>query len=113
MQGFVSTRTNQLRLTIETKTHDSVFVKLIVMVQYEIKPQNAERAHYSLAQPQQQIASFVENTIRSQVADIEMDDLFTSKDDIAKAVLDAIDDRMRGYGFEILETLVTDIGEST
>jgi len=109
VKGYISTRAQQLLLEVETKTHDSVFCKIVVSVQYQIKAVDAEKAHYSLANPQQQIASFVENTIRSRVADIDLDSLFTSKDEIAHAVLDAIDDRMQAYGYEILATLVTDI----
>jgi regulator of protease activity HflC (stomatin/prohibitin superfamily) len=56
-----------------------------------------------------QISSFVENAVRSKVAAIDMDDLFTTKDAIAKAVLDNIDARMQSYGYDILESLVTDI----
>jgi regulator of protease activity HflC (stomatin/prohibitin superfamily) len=109
VRGYVSTRTQQLLLQVETKTRDSVFCGLTISVQYQIKPENAEKAYYSLANPQQQIASFVENVVRSRVADIDLDALFTSKDEIAHAVLDSIDDRMQAYGYEILATLVTDV----
>jgi len=109
VHGYVSTRTQQLLIHVETKTRDSVFCGITISVQYQIKPTDAEKAHYSLQNPHQQIASFVENTVRSRVATIDLEDLFTSKDEIAHAVLDAIDDRMQAYGYEILATLVTDV----
>jgi regulator of protease activity HflC (stomatin/prohibitin superfamily) len=107
--GTVSLRTNQLDVRLETKTADNVFVRITACVQYLVRPPNAHAAFYSLDKPLAQISSFVENAIRSKVAIIDMDDLFTSKDAIAKAVLDNIDSRMQAYGFDILESLVTDI----
>jgi len=40
---------------------------------------------------------------------MELDDTFASKGDIARAVLDQLRDVMKEYGYEILESLVTDI----
>jgi regulator of protease activity HflC (stomatin/prohibitin superfamily) len=45
----------------------------------------------------------------TEVALIDLDDLFTEKEQMAHAVLEAIEKRMFEYGFSILETLVTDI----
>jgi len=109
VSGFISMRTQQLVLQVETKTRDSVFCKIAVSVQYRVQPESVEKAFYSLQNPHGQIASFVENTIRSRVADIDLDALFTSKDEIAHAVDHAIDERMKTYGYEILTVLVTDI----
>lgn len=85
LRGTVSTRTNELRVRIETKTADSVFCQIALSVQYMIRSENAKLSFYSLAAPMQQISSFVENTTRGRVATIDLDDLFTSKDEIAKA----------------------------
>lgn len=109
VRGSVSTRTQQLKVRVETKTRDNVFCNIAISVQYMVREENARLAYYSLSSPQQQISSFVENTVRSRVAEIELDQLFVSKDEIAHAVMDSIDERMRGYGFDIMESLITDI----
>lgn len=40
---------------------------------------------------------------------MELDEAFTSKDEIATAVLSQLKDVMKDYGYEILNTLVTDL----
>lgn len=66
-------------------------------------------AYYRLSDPRGQIQSYVFDVVRSTVPRMELDDAFTSKDDIASAVLQQLKDVMDDYGYSILETLVTDI----
>jgi regulator of protease activity HflC (stomatin/prohibitin superfamily) len=46
---------------------------------------------------------------RSTVPKLQLDDAFASKDDIASAVLTSLQHVMKEYGYEILNTLVTDM----
>lgn len=47
--------------------------------------------------------------VRSTVPKLELDAAFASKDEIAQAVLEQLKDVMKDYGYEILNTLVTDM----
>jgi regulator of protease activity HflC (stomatin/prohibitin superfamily) len=94
---------------VETKTKDNVFVFVIVSVQYNVLPEKVVDAFYRLQNPQSQITSFVFDTVRAKVPNINLDELFQMKDDIAMAVKTELDQFMDDFGYGIVKTLVTDI----
>src|SRR5450631_3797808 len=58
--GRVSLRVNQITLTMETKTKDNVFVTIPISVQNRVRPEKVFDAYYKLANPAEQIQSYVE-----------------------------------------------------
>ena len=99
----------QLALDVETKTKDNVFVKIPVSVQYHVIPDHVYEAFYKLANPRQQISSYVFNVILGHVPKMNLDDAFLQQSDIAVAIKQGLDDVMRTYGYAIDQALVTDI----
>lgn len=51
----------------------------------------------------------VYDEIRAQVPKMNLDDVFTSKEEIAAAVKEELTKSMTGFGFQIVNTLITDI----
>ncbi|MFZ0731060.1 MAG: SPFH domain-containing protein [Candidatus Sulfotelmatobacter sp.] len=102
-------RVQQLALDVETKTKDNVFVKMPVSVQYHVIPEHVYEAFYKLANPHQQISSYVFNVILGHVPKMNLDDAFLQQSDIAVAIKQGLDDVMRTYGYAIDQALVTDI----
>jgi regulator of protease activity HflC (stomatin/prohibitin superfamily) len=109
---YVNLRVHQLDLTVETKTKDNVFVKLTIAVQYKVIPNQVYNAYYKLESPTQQIQAYVFDVVRAQVPRIDLDDVFSRKDDIAVAVKDELESIMNSFGYEIIKTLVIDIQPS-
>lgn len=107
--GKVSLRVRQLDVRAETKTEDNVFVHVIISVQYYVIPDNVYDAFYRLNDPEMQINSYVFDVVRAKVPKIKLDDLFEKKDEIASAVKLELNETMVGFGFQILNALVTDI----
>lgn len=107
--GRVSLRIRQLDVRAETKTKDNVFVHVIVSVQYYVLPDRVYDAFYKLNDPSQQINAYVFDVVRARVPQINLDDLFEKKDEIAVAVKNELNETMTSFGFEILNALVTDI----
>lgn len=107
--GRLSLRIQQLDVLCETKTKDNVFVQVAVAVQYRVLSDSAYEAFYRLTDPRGQIQSYVFDVVRSTVPKMELDEAFASKDEIALAVLQQLQDVMREYGYEIRNTLVTDL----
>lgn len=107
--GRLSLRIQQLDVQIETKTKDNVFVVVIVSVQYYVLPEKVVDAFYKLQNAQEQITSFVFDTVRARVPSMILDDLFEKKDDIASAVKKELDQVMDDFGYGIVKALVTDI----
>jgi len=107
--GTLSLRIQQLDVFCETKTKDNVFIKTTVAVQYRVITESAYDAYYRLSDPRGQIQSYVFDVIRSTVPKMDLDDAFANKSQIADATLNQLSQVMRDYGYEIMNTLVTDM----
>ncbi|HEV8538130.1 MAG TPA: SPFH domain-containing protein, partial [Bacteroidota bacterium] len=107
--GRPSLKVRQLDVKVETKTEDNVFVTMIVPVQFYIIPAKVQEAFYKLADPEQQIESFVFDVVRARVPEMKLDEVFQKKDQIADAVKKELSDTMDDYGYSISKALVTDI----
>ncbi len=105
--GRVSLRVNQINLTMETKTKDNVFVTIPISVQNRVRPEKAYDAFYKLSNPVEQIQSYVEQVILGHVPGMTLDEVFASQSGIATAVKQELDADMAGFGFEIVNVLVT------
>jgi regulator of protease activity HflC (stomatin/prohibitin superfamily) len=107
--GRMSLRVNQITLTMETKTKDNVFVTIPISVQNRVRPEKVFDAYYKLANPAEQIQSYVEQVILGHVPGMTLDEVFASQSGIAAAVKQELDSDMAAFGYEIVNVLVTDI----
>jgi len=109
--GMVNLKVMELPVDVETKTKDDVFVRLIVSVQYYVveTSDGIRTSFYRFDDPARQIQSYVFDSIRSEVPNLFLDDVFSEKDKIAKAVQMELSDTMAEYGFTIIKALITDI----
>ena len=107
--GRVNLKIQQLDVIIETKTKDNVFVKMKVSVQYKVLQDKVYEAFYKLEYPHDQITSYVFDVVRAEVPKLILDHVFERKDDIAIAVKRELNEAMTTYGYDIINTLITDI----
>lgn len=107
--GRVSLKIQQLDVLVETKTKDDVFVRIKVSVQFQIIKEKIYEAFYKLENPNDQITSYVFDTIRAEVPKMKLDDVFEKKDNIAIAIKRDLSAAMETYGYSIVKALVTDI----
>lgn len=107
--SILSLRIQQLDVFVETKTQDNVFVKVKVSVQFNVIEDKIYEACYKLFAPAEQIESFVFDVVRAKVPNIDLDDLFAKKDEIANDVKHELEETMQGFGYQIIKALVTDI----
>ena len=107
--GKLNLRIQQLDVIIETKTKDNVFVKMKVSVQFMVIQEKVYDAFYKLEYPHDQITSYVFDVVRAEVPKLKLDDVFERKDDIAVAVKRELNEAMTTYGYDIINTLITDI----
>jgi regulator of protease activity HflC (stomatin/prohibitin superfamily) len=107
--GRVSLRVNQIALTMETKTKDNVFVTIPISVQSRVRPEKVFDAYYRLSSPAEQIQSYVEQVILGTVPGMTLDEVFANQSGIAAAVKRELDVDMAGFGYELVNVLVTDI----
>jgi regulator of protease activity HflC (stomatin/prohibitin superfamily) len=107
----VSMRLQQMEVSCETKTKDNVFVLIRVAVQYQVNDdeESIKNAHYRLTNPRQQIESYVFDVVRSSVPKIDLDDVFTTKEEIAQNIKSELTSAMSSFGYTILASPITDI----
>ena len=110
--GALSTRVQSLDVAVETKTQDNVFVTIIVSTQYAVLVHDEKRmydAFYKLTDSREQIRAYIFDVVRSTVPRIKLDDVFTTKEEIASEVKSMLEKAMTEFGYAIIQTLVTDI----
>jgi regulator of protease activity HflC (stomatin/prohibitin superfamily) len=107
--GRLSFRVQQLDVRVETKTLDNVFLTAVVSVQYQVLRESVFEAFYALTNPAQQITAHVYDVMRSQLPTLELDAVFEAKEELALAVKNALSETMTGYGYQILQALITDL----
>jgi regulator of protease activity HflC (stomatin/prohibitin superfamily) len=109
--GRVTHRVRELEITVESKTKDDVFVDLLIAVQFFVREseENVRLAYYKLMNPQQQISSYVFDTVRALVPEMPVDHVFSEKEKIAAAVKERLQDIMEQFGYTIMQSLVNDI----
>jgi len=107
--GRVNLKIQQLDVIIETKTKDNVFIKMKVSVQFKVIQDKVYDAFYKLEYAHDQITAYVFDVVRAEVPKLKLDDVFERKDDIAIAVKRELNEAMTTYGYDIINTLVTDI----
>lgn len=107
--GTLSLRVQQIDVGCETKTKDNVFINVRVAVQFRVITEGAYDAFYRLIDTRAQIQSYVFDVIRSTIPRMELDEVFASKSEISNACLRQLNNTMREFGLEILNTLVIDM----
>lgn len=107
--GELSLRVEQLDIEVETKTKDDVFVKVMVSVQNFVMQDKVHDAFYQLSDPAVQIESYVLDTVRAKVPNMDLDDAFANKDEIADNIKTTLAEAMAKFGYGIEKALVTDI----
>lgn len=102
-------RIQQLDVSCETKTKDNVFVHVVVSVQYQVIRDKVVDSFYKLTSQVDQIKAYVFDVVRSAVPKMNLDDVFISKEDIARDVKEQLTVSMETFGLSIIQTLLTDI----
>ena len=111
ISGNLNLRVRELPVEVETKTKDDVFVRIVVSVQFFViaSEDGIKSSFYELNNPEQQIQSYVFDSIRSEVPLMELDDVFAQKEKIAIANKNELSETMKRFGFDFIKALVTDI----
>merc|ERR1719421_2074025 len=82
-----------------------------VSIQFQIvhADESIWNAYYRLTNPRSQIEAYVYDVVRATVPKIDLDDVFTQKEEISLSVKTNLEAHMRSFGYEILATPITDI----
>lgn len=103
----VNMRLQSLDVRCESKTRDNVFIQVEVSVQFKVL--NPQKSFYEMEDPVAQIRAYVFDVIRSEVPQLELDEVFTEKEKLSAAVKTQLTEELGSYGFSIVHTPVTDL----
>lgn len=107
--GRMSYRVQQLDVRVETKTLDNVFITAVVSIQFQVLQEKVYEAFYALTDPRRQITAHVFDVLRAELPNLELDSVFEAKEELAISVKNALSETMTQYGYQILQTLITDL----
>lgn len=102
----VSIRIHEIRASVEVKTSDNMFVQLPVSIMIVPDSQNVANAYYKLQNPNEQVKTWVLNSVRSIASNMTLQDLFSDKEHIVTQVREVISIKLTGYGYNIEAVLV-------
>ena len=112
LAGTLSLRVQIIKVSVDSKTSDNALVRVSASVHYRVLKDRCQEAFYRFSNPSAQIQSFASNVIRGQVPKHSVDEIFTLRDEMQKALRGELEERLATYGFEIIATLITDIDPS-
>ena len=101
-----SLRITQSNHELGIKTRDNAFIKLPVITQLKVIEDKIAESFYKLDNPINQINAFILNTIRSKAATLDLEDIYTKKNEIAQHVTESLHSKIKEYGYEIIDILV-------
>jgi len=109
--GFrsVSTRIEQIKLGVSTKTKDHVFISVFVALQTSVDLDHLEEAFYAGGDVRSQIESIVSEIVRAKVPAMDVDQVFISTLEIADEILRASAAFASELGYQIHCALITDL----
>jgi regulator of protease activity HflC (stomatin/prohibitin superfamily) len=107
--GKMSLQLMEIKTNVAVKTSDNVFLGLPVAVQYRADdhPAGTVKAFYELAEPKEQISSFILNNVRQSAAKMTLEELFQNRDKLQLVVLEELAARFSTYGY-IIEAVLVD-----
>lgn len=113
----VSLMTEDEHMTFDAKTSDNVTIELDVSIQYHVDYSDIQagvnsgvfKSFYTLQNPVGQMQDYLADALRSQIPARSLDEVFSEKDAIAQAIDEVVAQKMRGYGYILVTTLITRI----
>lgn len=95
-----------IKADVQVKTHDNVFVTLPVTVQYRVQEDRVRQACYELDNPKETIQALVLNAIRSIVAGMQLEDVFSSRSGLEAQVQQLLAEELGKYGYSVVNVVV-------
>lgn len=106
---LVTLRLQEYEMKVDSKTKDNVFVKLSLMIQYQVSPDKVAEAYYMCDSSVDCMRDYVLNSIRAKIPLYKLDALYVERGTISQQLKDEVDAIISTYGIEIVSALISDI----
>jgi len=105
----ISLRLLAEEFTMQSKTKDNVMLDVTVSVQYAVIRGKVELGYYAIADSRELIETYVQQCVRAQIAQYDVDQVFLLRSEISHAATAAIGERLGAFGFRVTAVLVQDL----
>jgi len=105
----INMRVRMMEHETATKTLDNVTIDVKTAILYKVIPEKVQDAFYKLQNIESQMASYVEDVVRSQLPLKELDHAYACKGTMASAIHKSLSKNMEQFGIMIDKILVTDL----
>eukprot|EP00796_Vickermania_ingenoplastis_P012370 gene12370-8496_t len=104
-----TTRVQELKVSVESKTKDNVFLDINLTLQCQFIPEKIDSVCYRISNYQAMIRAHVMNSIRAKIPMYKLEALYVERGTISQQLKDEVDGVMESYGIDILNALIEDI----
>ena len=98
-----------MSVRVDCPTKERTPVMLIASIMHRVIPSYVHTAYYSLSGAEQQVRDYVQNALRGAVPNYGVDELFSSRYELADLVKKDLAEQMERFGREIVDVLIADI----
>lgn len=102
----LDTRIVELQSIVEVKTQDNMFVSLPVKIQLFPAKDKIYNAYYKLENPSEQIKSWILNSIRSITSKMDLQEIYSDKNQIVSVIQGTLTQKLNDFGYTIEDILV-------
>eukprot|EP00802_Teleaulax_amphioxeia_P020368 Tamp_20650.p1 GENE.Tamp_20650~~Tamp_20650.p1 ORF type:complete len:361 (-),score=51.95 Tamp_20650:104-1114(-) len=105
----VSTRVLQINVQTETKTRDNVTISVVTAIQFSVGDthKDVEDFFTKISNPKQVIEGYVDDTLRSRIPQLSLDEAFFKTQDLVESVRETINKGIKPYGIIVHNVLLT------
>jgi regulator of protease activity HflC (stomatin/prohibitin superfamily) len=108
VKGVQTLKLQQATCRVSGQTSERMTLTVHVEIMYRAIPSMAHTAYYSMKHPEEQLTSFVENSLRGELSNHTFERLVLSKEEIANKVQAELEERLESLGFEVVDLLLID-----
>jgi len=93
---------------VTVKSSDNAFLIVPWALQFQVIEEKVKEAYYELEDAEDQMKSYILNTLRGEASNLTMQQLFQSNESFERAVGETLTDRFGQYGYKVINVLVDD-----
>lgn len=105
----ISIRLREHEVTVESKTKDNVFVRILLVVQLQVMSDSVKDAYYKALSPVDVLNNHILNSIRAKIPLYKLEALYVERGTISEQLKEEVDQEMADFGVEIVSALIADI----
>ena len=102
----MSTKVQPISVKVTSMTQDNAQISINASVHYTPKEGSYYAAAYALENPEQQMITYLDNYLRAQIKQLDVQQVFSSTTEFQQEIMDKLSTKFGEYGYSIENVLV-------